>query len=139
MDEVLALAHEHGAPADAEHVEDLARDDVVARPEEPDEHDGEDGGRRDEAERRELVTDADAEREGQQRDEEDRGDDPPEPRTPLARRVEPRLREHEHRYERGERQVVGKRFSPEDPPEHRVAVVDVPQHESGVDRDASGR
>ena len=135
MDEVLALAHEHRAPADAEHVEDLARDDVVARPEEPDEHDGDDGGRRDEAERRELVADADAEGERQQRDEEDRGDDTAESRTPLAGRVEPRLREHEHGHERHERQPLALRLPQDAPEDRRVPVVDLPQHEGEIERE----
>ena len=84
---MLALADQHGPAANAEHVEDLARDDVVARPEETDEHGGDHQRRGDEAEGRELVACADPEGERQQRNEDERRDDTPEAGTTLAARA----------------------------------------------------
>ena len=134
MEEVLTLADEHGATANAEHVEDLLREDVVAGPEEADEQGGDHRGGRDEAEGRELVPGADPERERQQRNEEERRDDLAEPAAPLAARVEPRLREHEHHHERHEGQPLALRLPEHAPEDRRVPVVDLPQRERGVER-----
>ena len=63
----------------------------------------------------------------------------PNPGAALAGRVEPRLREHEHRHERDERQPLALRLPQDAPEDRRVPVVDLPEREREIEseRDAA--
>ena len=116
-------------------MEHLARDDVVARAEQPDQHRREDKGRRDQPKRRELVAGTEPERKREQRDQEQRRDDAAEARAMLAARVETRLREDEHGDQRDERQPLPLRVPEDAPEDRRVPVVLLAQGERPVQRE----
>ena len=88
---------------------------------------------RDQPRRREVVVRPDAEREHDQRDEHERAEHPAGSRTPLARRVEPCLEEHEDGDRRQEREPLGRPRLPEQRPVDRVAVDERPEDERDVD------
>ena len=131
---MLTLADEHGAAADAEHVEDLLREDVVARPEEADEQAAMTAvvGMRPKVENSCPMPTPNANVSSATRKSDETTLS--EPAAPLAARVEPRLREHEHHHERHERQPLALRLPEHAPENRRVPVVDLPQRERGVER-----
>ena len=132
--DVVARADEHRAPLQAGEAEDVPRDDVVARAQRSDQHRREDERRREDRERREVVAGADAEREREDGDDDERRDDLPDAAATLALRVEALLPEDEHEHEREERQPVRLRVAPDQSPENRArAGDDLAQRERGVD------
>src|SRR5581483_9687716 len=138
--EMLPLADDDRTPPDAQPVQDLAADRVVARPEHPGQHGADHERRRDQPEGREVVAGAEPEGGDEQRDDDERRDDPAVAGATLALRVQPRLPEDERRDEGDEREVVRLRVRPEDPPEdRRVAVIELADDERGVDADAEAK
>ncbi len=128
VDDPLALADERGTAADAGDAQHVLRDDVVARAQEAVEHDREHEHGREDQEGAEVVAGADGEDERDHRHEDERGDDAPDPRPRLARRVEAVAPEDEHRDQADERHPVALGL-PEDPPERRAALVHLLEHE----------
>ena len=131
--ERLALADQHQPAAHAEDAHELERDRAVRRPQEPDRERRRHDRRRYQPRRREVVVRPDAEREHDQRDEHERPEHPAGSRPPLARRVQPRLEEHENGDRRQERQPLGGPRLPEERPVDRVAVDDRSEDERDVD------
>jgi hypothetical protein len=117
-------------------MQSLARDRLVASPEHPveDRRDHEGGG--DQAEGVEVVPGSDSEREHEQRDDDERRDDPAEAGTVLSLGVEAGPPEDEHRDEGEEREPVALRV-PEHAPEDRVVpLVDLPERQRPVQAEA---
>jgi len=81
-----------------------------------------------------VVAGADPECERENGDDDEARDDLPEVAAPLALRVKALLPEHEDEHEREERQPIGLRIAPDEPPEDRArAADDLPQRERSVD------
>ena len=132
--ESFTLADEERAPAHAGDTPQVRGHDLVARAQENDRDRGENERGDVETERGVLVPRADREDHGDDGDEKQRRHDAPGARTPLARRVQPCLPEHEDRDERQERQPVLFR-APEQAPKDRFrSAVELAQHEREIER-----
>jgi hypothetical protein len=129
-------ADEHDPTPHAREPQQVGGNRLVARAQHADQRDREHERGREEAEGREPeLADPDAERDRDHGDDGKTPDDPAQPGAALARRVQARVPEDEHRHDGQERQPVGL-LPPEDAPERRaVAAVDVSEDERGVDRD----
>ena len=130
---MLAVADQHRAPANAEQVQQVARDALVARAQDADDRRaGDDCGRR-ETVRPELVVDSPREDERHHRDEHERRDDAADSRPLLALGVEPRLPEDEDRDQRQEREPLLLGLPGDAPERQLVLVVEPAQRERQIE------
>jgi hypothetical protein len=138
VDRVVALADEDGAAAHAGDSHHVARQRLVAGAEEPDQQRGRHHGGRRQQVGVEVMARAPREGERQQRDEDERRQDPADARTYLAARVEAGLPEDEERDQREERQPLLDRIPEHSPQGREMAVDELAEHERRVEaeRDA---
>ena len=121
MLDAVAVADEDRAAPDAGEAEHVGGDDVVARPQQPDEEDREHDGRRRQAVRPELAVRSDPVDERHDSDEDQRADDPAAAGAAVALGVEPGAPEDEQHHEHDERQPLGL-HAPERAPEDVLPV-----------------
>ncbi len=131
--ELLVLAHQQHAAANAQDALELDRQRLVRGPQHPDHERARDAGRRDQPRGREVVVGAVAERERDPGHEDERRGDLPEPGAALARGVEACLPEHEQGDRDQERQPLGRSRLPEQAPEDLVPEDQAPEDERGVE------
>ena len=135
MGDIGSRAGEERVPARSERPEHLARDEVVARPQGGDDDRAEEHGGRRQPVRGEIVARADREGQRDQRNDDQRRQDPPETGSPAALLVEARLREDENRDQGQERKPVGLDAPEHAPEDRRAAVVELAGHERRVEAD----
>ena len=128
----LGVSHEDRPAPHARHAHDVAGNDLVARPKQPDEEPGEHDRGRGQAIRSELTVRPDAVDDADEPDEDQRPDDPAAAAATLALGVEPGAPEDEDEYQGEERQPLGLR-PPQRSPEDLVAVVDRAEDERAVE------
>ncbi len=131
--EVLALADENCAPPDAGELEQVAGDDVIAAPKQPDADRRQHDRGRGEPVRAKAMAGPEREDHRDHRDDDERADHLCETGAPLTCGVEAGLPEDEDGDHRQKRKPVGLGL-PEEPPErHAFPVDEVAKRERGVD------